>query len=105
MDGCRCGEILPLIEQGKITPPLITHTCPLRDIAVACELFENRRDGVIKVAVDMGAWCERSIDKKSRGNGAPVHVPILWLTLIPCSAIVDWSLMTAPACFASGPCP
>lgn len=56
VDGCKCGEILSLIEQGKIdTTPLITHTYPLRDIAVAYELFENRRDGVIKVAVDMGA--------------------------------------------------
>lgn len=56
VDGCKCGEILSLIEQGRIdTTPLITHTYPLRDIAAAYELFENRRDGVIKVAVDMGA--------------------------------------------------
>ena len=31
--------------------PLITHTYPLRKIAAAYELFENRRDGVIKVAI------------------------------------------------------
>lgn len=54
VDGCKCGEILSLIEQGKIdTTPLITHTYPLRDIAAAYELFENRQDGVIKIAINM----------------------------------------------------
>lgn len=54
VDGCKCAETLALIEQGKIdTTPLITHTFPLKDIASAYELFENRRDGVIKVAVEM----------------------------------------------------
>ena len=53
MDGCRCRETLELIAAGRLdTTPLITHTYPLRDIAAAYELFENRRDGVIKVAVD-----------------------------------------------------
>ena len=53
VDGCNCGETLDLIASGKLdTTPLITHTYPLRDIAAAYELFENRRDGVIKVAVD-----------------------------------------------------
>ena len=53
VDGCRCGEILELIAQGKLdTTPLITHTFPLRDIEEAYRLFESRADGVIKVAVD-----------------------------------------------------
>ena len=53
VDGCRCRETLGLIAAGRLdTTPLITHTYPLRDIAAAYELFENRRDGVIKVAVD-----------------------------------------------------
>ena len=53
VDGCRCRETLGLIAEGRLdTTPLITHTYPLRDIAAAYELFENRRDGVIKVAVD-----------------------------------------------------
>ena len=53
VDGCRCAEILDLIAAGKLdTTPLITHTVPLRDIAAAYDLFEHRRDGVIKVAVD-----------------------------------------------------
>ena len=52
VDGCRCGEILSLIAQGKLdTTPLITHTYPLKDIDAAYDLFENRRDHVIKVAV------------------------------------------------------
>ena len=52
VDGCNCAETLRLIENGKIdTTPLITHTYPLGKIAAAYELFENRRDGVIKVAI------------------------------------------------------
>ena len=34
------------------TEPLITHTYPLSQIDEAYELFENKRDGVIKVAVE-----------------------------------------------------
>ena len=56
VDGCNCAETLRLIEEGKIdTTPLITHTYPLRDIEAAYDLFEHRRDGVIKVAIDMGS--------------------------------------------------
>lgn len=52
VDGCRCNEILRLIEEGKLdTEPLITHTYPLKNIAEAYALFEERRDGVIKVAI------------------------------------------------------
>lgn len=52
VDGCHCGEILKLIARGKIdTTPLITHTYPLEEIREAYDLFENRRDNVIKVAV------------------------------------------------------
>ena len=54
VDGCKCAETLALIEQGKIdTTPLITHTFPLRNIAEAYDLFENRRDGVVKIAIQM----------------------------------------------------
>ena len=53
VDGCDCGEILELISQGKLdTEPLITHTDPLKEIAAAYDLFENRRDGVMKVAIE-----------------------------------------------------
>lgn len=55
VDGCNCKEILNLIAAGKLdTTPLITHTYPLKDIARGYELFEQRRDNVIKVAVTMG---------------------------------------------------
>ena len=41
------------VEKGKIdTEPLITHTYPLSKIAEAYDLFENKKDGVIKVAVE-----------------------------------------------------
>ena len=53
VDGCDCEETLALIAQGKLnTEPLITHTYPLRNIEEAYALFENRQDGVIKVAVE-----------------------------------------------------
>lgn len=53
VDGCDCAEILSLIEDGKIdTVPLITHRFPLSRIAEAYRLFENKEDGVIKVAID-----------------------------------------------------
>ena len=52
VDGCDCGEILSLIEQGEIdTTPLITHRFPLSEINEAYRIFENRLDGVIKIAV------------------------------------------------------
>lgn len=52
VDGCDCEEILRLIEEGKIdTTPLITHRFPLSQIEEAYRLFENKEDGVIKVAV------------------------------------------------------
>ena len=53
VDGCNCEETLKLIAEGKLnTEPLITHTYPLSKIAEAYELFEEKRDGVIKIAVE-----------------------------------------------------
>lgn len=52
VDGCDCEEILRLIAQGQLdTTPLITHTFPLQQVEQAYCLFEERRDGVIKVAL------------------------------------------------------
>lgn len=52
VDGCNCDEILSLIEAGKIdTTPLITHKYPLNEIEEAYRIFENKLDGVIKVAI------------------------------------------------------
>ena len=53
VDGCDCEETLKLISEGKLnTEPLLTHTYPLEQIEEAYELFENKRDDVIKVAIE-----------------------------------------------------
>lgn len=52
VDGCDCEEILSLIKEGKIdTTPLITHKYNLKDIEKAYEIFENKQDNVIKIAI------------------------------------------------------
>ena len=52
VDGCDCAEVLRLIEEGKIdTTPLITHRFPLNEIEEAYRIYENKLDGVMKVAV------------------------------------------------------
>ncbi len=52
VDGCDCAEILSLIEQGKLdTTSLITHRFALSEIEEAYQVFENRLDGVIKIAI------------------------------------------------------
>ena len=53
VDGCDCEEMLKLIAEGKLyTELLITHTYPLSQIDEAYELFDNKRDVVIKIAVE-----------------------------------------------------
>ena len=47
----RCVAGIDRPDRGWIEP-LITHTYPLSRIEEAYELFENRRDNVIKVAVE-----------------------------------------------------
>ena len=52
VDGCDCEEILQLIKEGKIdTTPLITHRFPLSQIEKGYRIFEQRLDGVIKIAI------------------------------------------------------
>ncbi len=52
VDGCDCDEILSLISEGKIdTTPLITHRIPLSRIEEAYNIFDNHKDGVIKIAI------------------------------------------------------
>ena len=52
VDGCDCEEILRLIAEGKIdTTPLITHRFPLSQIDETYRIFENRLDGVVKIAI------------------------------------------------------
>lgn len=55
VDGCDCDEILKLIREGKIdTTPLITHRMPLKDIEKAYDIFANRKEHVIKIALENG---------------------------------------------------
>ncbi len=52
VDGCRCGEIMDLIGAGKLDVSfLITHRCDLDHIMDAYEVFEHKKDHVIKYAV------------------------------------------------------
>ena len=54
VDGCDCAEILTLIERGNLdTTRLITHRFPLSRIEEAYSIFENKEDGVIKVAIEV----------------------------------------------------
>ena len=52
VDGCDCDETLRLIAEGLIdTTPLLTHRFTLSEIEDAYRLFENKEDGVIKIAI------------------------------------------------------
>lgn len=52
VDGCDCEEVLELIKEGKIdTTPLITHRFSLNEIEKAYRIFENKEDGVVKIAI------------------------------------------------------
>ena len=50
--GAIAPRLLRLIEEGKIdTTPLITYRFPLNEIEEAYRIYENKLDGVMKVAV------------------------------------------------------
>ncbi len=52
VDANACGELLRLIERGALdTTALITHRFPLSRAMEAYDLFEARRDGVVKIAL------------------------------------------------------
>ena len=52
----RIPELINLIKAGKIDMrPLITHTLPLSQVAEAYDIFEERRDGAIKVVLKADA--------------------------------------------------
>jgi threonine dehydrogenase-like Zn-dependent dehydrogenase len=45
-------RLMRMVESGRFDPtPLITHRYTLEEIAEAYDLFSNRRDGVLKVAI------------------------------------------------------
>jgi threonine dehydrogenase-like Zn-dependent dehydrogenase len=48
----RMRRLIATVESGRFDPlPLITHTFALDDIVDAYDLFSNRREGVVKVAI------------------------------------------------------
>lgn len=52
VDASECDRILELIGRGKLnTTCLITHRFPLERIMEAYELFENKKENVLKIAV------------------------------------------------------
>ena len=52
VDAHACDAIMEEIGRGRLdTTPLITHRFALEDIEEAYELFEQKKDGVIKIAV------------------------------------------------------
>ena len=52
VDGCNCDEILNLIASGKLdTTSLITHRYPLSKALEAYDLFEQKKDHVIKAVL------------------------------------------------------
>ncbi|MBS4960891.1 MAG: alcohol dehydrogenase catalytic domain-containing protein [Clostridiales bacterium] len=52
VDACHCDEIMNLIAHGKIdTTPLITHEFQFDQIMEAYDIFEQKKDGVVKVAI------------------------------------------------------
>ena len=47
-----CGRLMAMVQSGRFDPtPLLTHRFALDDIGEAYELFGDRRDGVLKVAI------------------------------------------------------
>ena len=54
VDGSYCREIMDLTACGKLDAGfLITHRCSLNDIMNAYDIFENKKDHVIKYAVNI----------------------------------------------------
>ena len=52
MDANACDDILALIAEGRIdTTCMITHRFSLDEIMEAYDIFENKRDHVMKIAV------------------------------------------------------
>lgn len=65
VDGCDCEEVLQLIAEGKIdTTPLITHRYPLSKIEEAYDIFEYKRDRVIKIAIYPDENKESSVEER-----------------------------------------
>ena len=69
VDGSYCREIMELTACGKLDASfLITHRCTLDDIMEAYDIFENKKEHVMKYAVDP---CEMSITDFEVTSGIP----------------------------------
>jgi threonine dehydrogenase-like Zn-dependent dehydrogenase len=44
-------RLIETVRSGRFDPTLLTHRFPLSRIGEAYEIFSNRRDGVLKVAI------------------------------------------------------
>ena len=54
VDGIYCDKIMKYIEEKKInSTPIITHRMDFKNIMEAYDIFENKKDGVIKIAIKM----------------------------------------------------
>ena len=54
VDASSCEEIMKLIKAGKLdTSCLITHRTKLEHIMEAYDVFENKKDHVIKYAIEV----------------------------------------------------
>ena len=52
VDACECERIIELLAEGNLdTTKLITHEVTLENVMEGYRIFENKEDGVIKVAV------------------------------------------------------
>ena len=50
------GDLIPLIQSGQLHPEQVfTHRLPLSQGSEAYELFDQRRDGILKVLLDPSA--------------------------------------------------
>jgi alcohol dehydrogenase len=51
----RMRRLINVVESGRVDlKPLVTHRFPLEEIEAAYDLFANQRDGVLKVAIQVG---------------------------------------------------
>lgn len=65
VDASECGRIMELIEAGELNPSiLITHTFDFKDVITAYDLFESRKNGVLKIALQVSP--EHSETEKGR---------------------------------------
>lgn len=67
------GELLPLVEQGLLTPEeIVTHHLPLEEAARGYKIFEKREEECRKVILVPGAARDQAIGKTQAGLVNPM---------------------------------